>query len=377
MKNLSIKSQQKEKVQIIKAEHLYLHIPFCKTFCSYCDFYKTYKDEQNFEIFFETLKKDIELNKKYAKKLKSIYFGGGTPNLLNFLQLEKVVNIIKAHFSIHSKYEWTIECNPDLINDEQIKHFIRLGINRISLGIQTTNENVLKKVARNVKFQNIENAAKLLIANNFDNYSFDFIYNLPNQTFEDINQDLEFIKSYKPKHVSWYGLILKNNTGLKKQKHKIDQEKDFYYFEHLNESLLKDGYTRYEVSSYCISKKYQSVHNLGYWQNKCFLGIGPSAASFLYDKNYFLKKNNANLNSFEIYKKNNLNLKDYYFQTLMMGLRQINGIKINQNTQKIIDYYRNTFDSLIKSKQLKLTSGFLKVNSKYINNLHDILLKFL
>ncbi len=316
---------------------IYIHIPFCNKICTYCDFTRYLKPQkdatQKFDDYLVDLFTELDENMaKYNFNVESIYIGGGTPNILSNTQLERLFKKL----AIFQPKEFTIELNPELVNYEQLKLFKKYHINRLSLGVQTTNSKILKVLKREHVNQDVYNAFKWARQLAFDNISIDLIYNLPFQKLSDIENDFQLIEKLQPDHISWYSLILKENSILTKKGHKLNNYTDYEYDVFINARLQKLAYKRYEISNYAKPNK-RSLHNLGYWHSKNWLALGSGASGFV---NRELKVNNKKVNYLHApYETMFLSTKDYYFQLLMMGLRLIDGIEIINDNQLAFDFY--------------------------------------
>lgn len=261
-------------------KNVYIHIPFCKYICSYCDFCKKYIKNQPVDAYLEAL--ETEITHKLEKRIviDSLYLGGGTPSSLNLAQLQKLRRIINKHFTFSENYEFTFECNPDDVNEEMVNELKLMGVNRISMGVQILNDERLKELRRGHSVDDVKQALDCL-CNVIDNVSCDFIFNLPKQTKADIDLSLDFIKQYKLKHVSYYGLILEENTILDTQEYDLlneDDEADMYYY--IQEKLNELGLKQYEISNYAFSG-YESQHNMAYWLDKEYYGFGLGASAYI------------------------------------------------------------------------------------------------
>ncbi len=356
--------------QIINS--LYLHIPFCNKICTYCDFTRYLKPKNSVSVFdqylnsiFEELDSNLD---KYIFKIKTIYIGGGTPNILSNDQLERL--FIKL--SIFKPEEFTIELNPELVTKNQLLLFKKYHVNRLSLGVQTTNSKILKVLKREHTNDDVVNAINWARDLNFTNISIDLIYNLPFQKFSDIENDFKFIAKIKPDHISWYSLILKENSILTKKGYKLNNFTDYEYDVIINKKIKTMGYKRYEVSNYAKNDK-KSLHNMGYWNSVNWLALGSGASSFI---GMELKNNNKKVDySNYAYESTFLSKQDYYFQLLMMGLRLIDGIKITGNNKLAFDFYETKIKKLIAEKKLIYKNNILKVED--INYLNNVLVRIL
>jgi len=352
-------------------EHLYVHVPYCKQFCDYCDFYKECSSNIN-RTFDKYLKQIEDTLNKYSQEffLKSIYIGGGTPNVLPDDKLSELLKLLNK-FKRQSIFEFSIELNPENITDSQLLILKNNNVNRISIGIQSSNELLLSTMNRynGEKFlKNLSIARKY-----FNNISFDFIYNIPGQGINDLSKDIDIIKSYAPEHISWYSLIIKPNTPLAERISHLSIDLDYEYECYITKELSKIGYKKYEVCSFSKNNKFKSIHNSSYWDSKTWLGVGPSAASFLKNNNdYFLLKNSDNLISWTTDVKK-LTTFELYEQVIMMGLRKTEGINLNNAlNQKSINYFIDNIEKLILEKKLIKTNDFLKLSKKWFLLANDV-----
>jgi len=264
---------------------IYLHIPFCKQACYYCDFHFSTQVDYK-EKMVDAIIDEIRLRTEYLQlqKIESIYFGGGTPSLLTVQELELILNSIHKNFTISENPEITLEANPDDLSLSYLKLIRQVGINRLSIGIQTFDDSYLEKLNRAHNrasaLQVLPDARKA----GFENISIDLMYALPNQSQAQWLTDLKQAIQLKPEHISAYTLTIESKTvfGVQKEKGKLsvpDEDTAATFFETLQEELKKNGYIQYEVSNFCLPHFY-SKHNSSYWLQKHYLGVGPSAHSY-------------------------------------------------------------------------------------------------
>ena len=268
---------------------LYIHIPFCKSKCFYCDF-KSFPCSENYAIFdyLNGLNREIELaGKVYGyRNITSIYFGGGTPSLLTKEQFESVFSTIKNSFNIPENIEITVECNPESVDEDKLTFFSSQGVNRISLGVQSLDDRNLKAIGR---VHNSKTALEKidLVKKHFDNLSVDFIVGLPYDNNRVIEDEIKAVAD-KVEHVSVYMLSVEKGTPLEKlvESRKVvvaDADQQIDLFEEACSVLESAGFERYEVSNFAKSGHY-SNHNNGYWLREEYLGLGLSASSLLKDE---------------------------------------------------------------------------------------------
>ncbi|MDO4594188.1 MAG: radical SAM family heme chaperone HemW [Tissierellia bacterium] len=316
---------------------IYIHIPFCKKKCYYCDFTAFQNLEDWMEDYFENLIKEIKLNDLYKYEIDSIYIGGGTPSYVDGKYLREIFKILRR-YKVKKDAEITIEVNPESLDIKKLKLYRRLGINRISMGVQSFNDKILKDIGRSHTKEDIFKAFDLLKEVGFKNISIDMILNLPNQTLDDIKFDLSCIDKLDITHISWYSLILEKksyfNTLYKKNKLELmDEDYERDVFNYIVKELEKRDYLRYEISNFS-KDGYESRHNLKYWNCENYLGFGLSAASFIDSVrtentgNFSVYKNKIKNNKKPIVNKEFLNKEDLMIEYIIMKLRTTEGIRI-------------------------------------------------
>ena len=335
---------------------IYLHIPFCKTKCIYCDFYSVTKREDSIDRFIDCLLTEIKLNKTKLSDytFDTIFFGGGTPSVLSANQIEKILTTLNKCYNLDKKIEITLECNPGEIDYNKLKNLKKLGINRLSIGFQSFNENLLKFLGR---LHNVEQSISTFNAARkagFDNINIDLIYDIPKQKIKDWKNDLFLGTSLEPEHISAYSLTVEQNTVLNSMvKNKIismpSEKIDKKMFLNTIEYLENKNYIHYEISNFSKHKK-NCKHNLHYWRLEPYLAFGPGAHGFDGYKRWWNKKS---LNHYLIQLEENklpieseeiLSKKDSFNETIMNGLRLMEGAKIN----KLNEYLDDNIENYIK-----------------------------
>lgn len=353
---------------------IYIHIPFCDNICSYCDFCKIYYNKNYADKYLETLKKELEL--KYNDEIMdTIYIGGGTPSSLDYNQLEKLFKIL-SKIKKSKNYEYTIECNPESMNLEKIKLFKKYGINRVSIGVQTFDENILKTLNRKHNKKQVINLINNLNEEGIHNINIDMMFAIPKQTCDNLDNDLKIISKLNIKHISYYSLILEEHTKLFIDKFKVfDEDLEFLMYNKICDYLKNIGYNHYEISNFS-KEKYQSIHNLNYWKNNNYIAIGLGAVSYINNTVY---ENTKSITEYikEKYMKCSNNLSDYdiYINELMLGLRLADGInkidfkhKFGKDIEEIFNL-KNEID-----KKRLIDDGFnIFINPKYIYVSNDII----
>ncbi len=340
---------------------IYLHIPFCKQACHYCNFHFAtslhYKNE-----LIAALLKEIELQKNYLQneKVETIYFGGGTPSLLQILDLRLLISSIQKNFTVDPGVEITLEANPDDITEEKLIEWKQIGINRLSIGIQSFFEEDLKWMNRAHNAEQAINNLKLA-KKHFENITIDLIYGTPQLTNEKWKHNVETALSLDIPHLSCYALTVEPKTPLEKmiQQHKSDDinpDKQSEQFLLLMQWLEDAGYEHYEISNFA-KPGWRSRHNSSYWQGKKYLGLGPSAHSFngterqwnIANNNIYIASLNENKLSFE---KEELTPIQKLNEYIMTALRTAEGINFE----------------VLSSKFSVEKSNFLTRSKKFIEN---------
>lgn len=353
---------------------LYVHIPFCESICTYCDFCKRIKkDDQMIDDYIHVLKHEY---KKLNKTYDTIYIGGGTPSMLSIDQLEALLSIFKDQ---HPK-EYTIEVNPESYTHEKGLLFLKYNINRVSIGIQTFNESILKTLNRKHRNQDVFNTINDLINLGIQNINVDLIFSLPNQTLQDVKNDLAVLASLPITHVSYYSLILEDNTILYHHYKKglftpTDDDLEALMYNEIRTYLSNIGYTHYEVSNF--HKGYPSMHNMIYWTNHYYDAIGAGSHGFYIDRYYHTKNITTYIQEQTkkvIPQTPYMNYQDY----LIFGLRLIEGVDLRVVKER---YNRNPLNdfpkirSLIRDGLLTLSETHLKVTDQgllYLNQIEVI-----
>ena len=317
---------------------VYIHIPFCRQTCSYCNFYFV-TGHRDHSGFITAANKEIKESAEFfgeERMIHSIYFGGGTPSRLALKELELILNQVRSTFMVSDDAEITLEANPEDITKENVNAWFNLGVNRISLGIQTFNDDLLALMRRAHNGKEALHAASIIKQSCFSNFSFDIIIGQIHQDIKMLNQDLRHLESFKPPHLSTYLLTVEEKTHLNKeiQRKRLPDVADRIQEEHylyLMEWAQDWKYAHYETSSFAFDG-YRARHNANYWNHSPYLGIGPSAHSFDGKKRYW---NSRNLNEYiasgtSFRKEEELSRIDFINERIMLGLRQSKGIEIDQ-----------------------------------------------
>ncbi|HNY75529.1 MAG TPA: radical SAM family heme chaperone HemW [Bacteroidales bacterium] len=349
------------------AEHLYIHVPFCRYRCPYCSFYSTlYLNDDTKNQFVSASINEIKFKDfLLSKNLKTIYLGGGTPSMLSITDIAKIFNEINRNHQIDDNAEITIEANPEDITKELVIGWQKIGINRVSLGVQNINEKHLQFLGRKHTKKQIINAIETLKNADFQNISLDFIIGLPEENIEDLKNNFQIILDYKIPHFSSYLLTIEEKTRLSNIVHKHPEilQDDNTTLKNISQWYLwakNNGYQHYEVSNFAISP-FQSKHNSSYWTQKNYIGIGPSAHSYIHPyrlwntsslRNYNNVKNDKLDFQYEI-----LNEKNIFNEYIMTRLRLKEGVDLSDLTlrfnKKIAQYFIDQANKIPKEFIIK------------------------
>ncbi|MFW6119736.1 MAG: radical SAM family heme chaperone HemW [Petrotogales bacterium] len=356
---------------------IYIHIPFCKRKCDYCDFTTVRYDKENLEEYKNYLLQEFELYdnilKSLDKKRVTVYFGGGSPSLFPANYIEKIIESIHKRF--FNPIEITLETNPWEITDEHLKVWKRIGINRLSVGVQSSNRNILRNVRREFPVDTVKRLQKA--RQFFENLNLDFILCLPGESKETVEANIELIKQISPDHISYYLLDKEHNTPLMRKYNDaiIKLPDDFFcesWHEYILSALKNLNYRHYEISSWSIKGK-ECLHNLNYWKNGYYIGCGISAGGHVNNVRY--------VNHKEMYRyKEKLDYKQFphdfsqentffeeFIETIFMGLRLREGIDISNylNKKEIRKYLERLINK--NNKLIKFKNNKLKLTKKGID----------
>jgi oxygen-independent coproporphyrinogen-3 oxidase len=363
-----------------KANALYIHIPFCRNICTYCDFKKFIYNQKRIDDYFKSLFLDLQ---QYShKKYKSIYIGGGTPSCIDYQNLKSLLEHLKTLLD-KNYVEFCIESNVEDINEDFLKILCENKVNRLSIGVQTFNEKFIKFCGRkHTKKQAIENIK--LASKYIKNLSIDLIFAFPGQTLKDIQEEIKIVKSLPIKHLSYYSLLIEPNTILYAKKtenvNDIIQEK---LYKCVYNNLKKIGFNRYEISNFSRYKKYESYHNKIYWKNKYYDAAGLGASGYFNKTRYV---NNSNIIKYinKDFSKDSiipLTKNDIIFEEIMLSLRLDEGLNIQNFNKKFginfIERYKNVIDYCKAKKPLILNKTNIKTTLKGSLLLNSILELFL
>lgn len=373
---------------------LYIHIPFCKQKCNYCDFCSYANKQELIQSYIKWLQEEIKevgiLNKKDAEEgkdakllVKTIYIGGGTPSFIDSKYIVQIMQNIKENYNVDEKAEITIEVNPGTANLEKLQDYYNIGINRLSIGLQSTYDSLLKQIGRIHTYQEFLDTYHLAREIGFQNINVDLMIGLPNQTIQEVQNSVEEIIGLEPEHISLYSLIVEEGTKLAKQIEEKtltlpeeEQERKMYW--KAKELLEEQGYIHYEISNFA-KKGYESKHNSDCWSQKEYIGFGVAAHSYTngirysniesieeYIKNY---EENKPEDNFIFHEKQNMEAKQKEY--MLLGLRKIQGVSMQEFKNKYIAnpvfLYHKELEKLVEEELLEIDADQIKLTNKGID----------
>ncbi|HPD59719.1 MAG TPA: radical SAM family heme chaperone HemW [Paludibacteraceae bacterium] len=357
---------------------IYIHIPFCIQRCSYCNFFSVVSINLVNEVI-NAIIKELSIRKDYLKNepVQTIYFGGGTPSLLTIQQIEKLLNTVYTNFPVEQNAEITFEANPDDLTKNYLFDLKKVGINRLSIGIQSFDDDKLKILNRRHNATQAHEAVREAQKAGFSNISIDLIYGLPFQSLDEWETDLDKAFSLSIQHLSAYGLTFEEKTLLSKQKEKkiiepADEELMIKMYELLLEESSKKGFDAYEISNFSLPGFY-SRHNSSYWNQTAYLGVGPSAHSYngisrQWNVAAIQKYTEGILKNSSFYEQEILSLEDRYNEYVLLGLRTKNGINIDALEQnfgtELKDFCLENIKTFIDNEKAYRCGSFLRLNTK-------------
>ncbi len=395
---------------------IYIHIPFCKQKCVYCDFISFPCMENKMESYFECVLKEItkkaeELKNKvndYSckelekyeicndisnKKIDTIYIGGGTPSIVPAEYIEEIISKIFEKYDVSKDVEITIEVNPGTVDEIKLKKYFEIGINRLSIGLQTTKKELLKMLGRIHSYEDFEKTYQIARNVGFNNINVDLMIGLPNQTIEDVEDSLNKIIDKSPEHISVYSLIVEENTKMydliEENIIKLPEEElERKMYWKVKEILEKNGYNHYEISNFA-KQNYESKHNLNCWNQHEYVGFGVSAHSYLNKIRY------SNINNINQYIENCKNgnsksniiihenqtkeqiMKEY----MLIGLRKIDGVMISEFKNKFVDnpvdIYRKELNKLVNEDLIEINEDCIKLTNKGLDLANIVWMEFI
>ena len=368
---------------------IYIHIPFCKQKCYYCDFVSFSNKEGYIEKYVETLEREIDSYDLSNYNITTIYIGGGTPSRIPSEKIQEILEKIKQKI-LENQTKWedieiTIELNPGTVDEEKIKKYKEIGINRLSIGLQSTNNKLLKEIGRIHTFEDFKSTYNLVKKVGFENINVDLMIGLPNQTISDVKESLNEIIKLNPTHVSVYSLIVEENTKMEqlinsKELQLPDEELERQMYWYVKNTLELNGYNHYEISNFAKKGK-ESKHNLNCWEQKEYIGLGLAAYSYLNGVRYGNTSNIEEyinvqdfLNSSELEESGIRivdevqSLEDKRKEYMLLGLRKIDGVSIQKFKEKFVEnpifLFRKELEKLVNEKLITIDGDCIRLTNK-------------
>ena len=357
---------------------VYIHIPFCKRKCYYCDFVSYPEKYELQEKYIDKVIQEIEENKKILQdnNVTTIYIGGGTPSSIKPELIKRILNKVYNYTEINNIKEITIEVNPGTATKNNLQLYKNCGINRISIGLQSTNNDILNEIGRIHNFNQFLDTYKWAREAEFKNINVDLMIGIPNQTLDDVKTSLEKVVSLKPEHISVYSLIVEDETPMKKLiesgKLKLpDEEDERNQYKYTKNFLELNGYKHYEISNFA-KPGFESKHNLNCWEQKQYIGLGVAAHSYINGVRYsntisleeYLNKDSKDIK--EIHETQTID--DMKKEYMLLGLRKIDGVQISKFEEKFgenpIYLFKNELKKLIQEGLLIIDLDNIKLTEK-------------
>ena len=357
---------------------LYLHIPFCDNICSYCDFSKVLTGSSSQKEYIDCLLDEIESLNIEDRSLKTVYLGGGTPSALNPESLEKLLSYLDHRF--YPVVDFTMEANPESLTPRKIQLLKQYHVNRVSIGVQTVNPELLKYLNRKHSIDDVRRCVSDLRKNGIENINLDFIYGIPGSTFKDIEDDLSFVIEIDPSHVSFYSLQIEEGTLFYVKKIKpMDDSILREQYDRINIFLKNHGYYRYEVSNFS-KKGYQSLHNRTYWKDEEYYACGVSASGYIQNRRYTNTRSITNyLKGKRILEEETLTEKEQEFEFLMLNLRLQEGFSIFEFNRRFHQDFLTSYQKEIEDcrDDIELKNGRIRIKEEKLYIMDSVLLKLL
>lgn len=343
---------------------IYIHIPFCESRCKYCDFFSTTRLERR-DAYVEAVAKEVVRRNSYlpSQNIHTVYFGGGTPSMLSVEQIGRILGELRKNYVFDADAEITTEANPSDINEEKLRGWKKLGINRLSIGIQSFQDAQLKQIGRRHNAEQARQAVRMARDAGFENISIDLMYGLPGETLEAWKEDVEEALKLKVEHVSAYCLSYEEGTPLtralmRKEIEEVDEETENAMYDWLTERLSRAGLERYEVSNFA-KKGFESQHNSSYWNGIPYLGLGAGAHS------YDGKTRQWNVSDLEQYirgveqgetyfEKEVLTKNDLYNEYIMLKIRTREGVNLSMVPRSMQEVCKGVAKSYIENGKLRI-----------------------
>lgn len=373
---------------------IYIHVPFCKRKCTYCDFLSFPDKIDKSNMYFDVLNKELDGYDLNEYNVTTVYIGGGTPSFVDSKYICSILEKIKSKINNmeFKNIEITIEVNPGSVTEEKLRMYKKAGVNRISIGLQSTNDVLLKQIGRIHTYKDFLNTYMLSKKVGFQNINVDLMIGLPNQTINDLKKALEEICKLNPNHVSVYSLIVEEGTRIEKQiesgELKLpDEQLERQMYWHVKNKLELNGYNHYEISNFA-KKGYESKHNLNCWEQKEYIGLGVASHSYLNNRRYSNTSNfeeyistivqeNIWIDEGQLIKKGIRiieevqSLEDKKNEYMLLGFRKLEGIDIAKFKEKFVDnpifLFKDKLNKLVDEGLVEIDLNNIRLTSKGID----------
>jgi len=358
-----------KQLDIVKS--VYIHIPFCFHKCHYCDFYSIAGAEDQYEPFVKQLTTELEFVGKHLSSMETIFVGGGTPTIFDIDLFNEMLEAIATHIPRSQTCEWTIEANPETVTRDKAKAMVNNGINRVSIGAQSFNKELLNTLERWHEIDNVARAVEHVSHGGIENINLDLIYAIPSQTESQLLFDLEQAIALQPTHLSCYSLIYEPGTPLRTRLdrgdvQRVEHDLEATMFERVRDVLIREGYDQYEISNFA-KQGYECKHNVAYWTNQSWWPFGPSASGHLEGRRW---KNTPKISHYingnplpQIVDVEMLSPDRSAGETFMVGLRMKRGMK-RSCIERLIAQSNNGWRALVIEHYIK--EGLLKWQGDYL-----------
>ena len=359
---------------------LYVHIPFCVKKCNYCDFCSVPCDKDKVNEYVMNLLSEIESYKRIPKiEVDTVFFGGGTPSIISAELFLKIASAIRNSFDLTENCEFSIEVNPATLDEKKTEAFIEAGVNRVSIGLQSIHENEMKILGRIHTYKEFEKTYRMVRDAGISNVNVDLMYGIPEQTSDSLKKTIESVISLSPEHISAYGLIVEEGTPFYEKRCELalpDEDTEYDMYVMIHKTLTDAGYSHYEISNYARDG-YQSKHNLKYWRDEEYIGVGLAAHSYFSGKRFY------NTEKFDEYfdgfgakyrKAENSSCGIDEFEYAMLGLRLSEGISLSEYEKLFSKSFavgkEEKLKSYIEAGLMEISDGRLSFTAKgfYVSN---------
>jgi len=359
---------------------LYIHIPFCIRKCLYCDFPSYGGMEEYWDSYTAALTDELILRSEEFKgyTIKTVFIGGGTPSLLPTQHIDKILNVVYSHYSVLKGCESTIESNPGTLSPDKLKTYASLGINRLSMGLQASQDEILKRLGRIHTYKDFELAVNLAHDAGFVNINADIIFGIPDQTLEEWDETLSRLLSFDLTHISCYSLIIEEGTPFYRMREEgslkpADDDLDRIMYNHALNRFADAGFVQYEISNFS-KPHYQCQHNMNYWERGEYIGAGAGAHSFFRNRRYantpdVLKYMEGMKNKSPVLEEDSYIAADEALaERMILGLRLSKGVNLKEvSSQFGVDVklkYRKSLEDLLNKELIEMENGFVKLTRK-------------